>query len=321
MEWVVTRGRTLEAALEAALDELGIDAADAEYEVLEEPRGGLLGRLRAGEYRVRVRVRPVSREKPRRRRPGKARSERSSPQRRDGALRSGGAPPAPSEASRRGEGGRPSKRVHAVPARGEEGSAADPATPQRVRGRQGTVRAGAGSRPEGRKSGNLDREIEGEKVPESTGVDAQAQAELACRFLAGLIEAMGLSATVRAEVGDDAVQVSAEGDRLGVLIGPRAATLYAIEDLTRAAVLHAFGGQVGRLTVDVAGYRAKRRAALEDFARRQVDRVRATGQPVMLEPMNAADRKVVHDLVLAMEGVTSSSEGEEPRRSVVIRPT
>lgn len=329
MEWVVTTGRTLEAALEIALDELGIDAADAEYEVLEEPRGGLLGRLRSGEYRIRVRVRPVSREKPRRRRsrPGKGRGERGDSQPRARATQAGGGRAVGSDKDLGDGGERAGRPARSVPLRRrDEASATHGGAPEPRSGRAATVAAGPGIGVPGDARADMVREVEremqGENVAGSTGDGAEAQAELACRFLAGLIEAMGLAATVRAEVGDDddVVQVSIEGDRLGALIGPRAATLYAIEDLTRAAVLHAFGGHVGRLTVDVAGYRAKRRAALEDFARQQVDRVRTTGQPVALEPMNAADRKVVHDVVLAAEGVTSSSEGEEPRRSVVIRP-
>lgn len=64
MEWVETTGRTVEAALDAALDELGVDEAEVEYEVIEQPRSGLFGRLGGSEARIRARVKPVSREKP-----------------------------------------------------------------------------------------------------------------------------------------------------------------------------------------------------------------------------------------------------------------
>ncbi|MFY1004978.1 protein jag, partial [Escherichia coli] len=72
--------------------------------------------------------------------------------------------------------------------------------------------------------------------------------------------------------------------------------------------------------VDVGGYQAKRRAALEQFSRNLAERVRASGNEVALEPMPPADRKVVHDTVAAIDGVGTASEGEEPRRRVVIRP-
>src|SRR5918994_7628168 len=63
MEWVETTGRTIEEALDAALDELGVDENDVEYEVMSRPRGGLLGRF-GGDARIRARVKPISREKP-----------------------------------------------------------------------------------------------------------------------------------------------------------------------------------------------------------------------------------------------------------------
>ena len=76
MEWVETTGRTIEEALDAALDELGVDADDVEYEVLVEPRAGLFGRIGGSEARLRARVKPISREKPgdRRRRTRKPRA-------------------------------------------------------------------------------------------------------------------------------------------------------------------------------------------------------------------------------------------------------
>jgi spoIIIJ-associated protein len=311
MEWIVTRGRTLEEALDAALDELGIDVADAEYEVLDEPRGGLLGRLRSGEYRLRVRVRPVSREKPHRRR---------NRRRTDGP----GGEPAPTghteargsvflgEAGRRPPGGAPGAGDGVGKAGGDPRVAAPAAAPRRrSRSRRGGRREGAGAMVQGGTSEGVD--VEG-------STEIAEQADVGAEFLRGLLRAMGVPAGVRVEFDEDAIALAVEGEDLGRLIGQRAATLFAIEDLTRAAVLHAFGGRMNRLTVDVGGYRAKRRAALEAFTREQVERVRATGRPVVLEPMSAADRKVVHDVVLDAEGVTSVSEGEEPRRSVVIRP-
>src|SRR3981189_3642886 len=86
MEWVETTGRTVAAALDAALDELGVDEQDVEYEVLEEGRAGLLGRRDA---RVRARVKPLSREKPSTRRGGRARTGRSG----DAGNGRGGGPP------------------------------------------------------------------------------------------------------------------------------------------------------------------------------------------------------------------------------------
>ena len=79
------------------------------------------------------------------------------------------------------------------------------------------------------------------------------------------------------------------------------------------------GGSNGRLLVDIAGYRAKRRVALERFTREQADKVLASGRRLVLEPMTPADRKVIHDTVNEIAGVGTTSEGEEPRRRVVSR--
>ena len=112
-----------------------------------------------------------------------------------------------------------------------------------------------------------------------------------------------------------------DGDDLGLLVGPKGATLNAIEELVRAVVQRETGGHGARIHVDVAGYRAKRREALAGFTRGLVDKVLETGEEQVLEPMHSPDRKVVHDTVAEIDGVDTSSEGEEPRRYVVIRPT
>ena len=72
--------------------------------------------------------------------------------------------------------------------------------------------------------------------------------------------------------------------------------------------------------MDVAGYRAKRRAALAEFTRTLAEKVLETGRPQALEPMSASDRKVVHDTAAEIDGITTASEGEDPRRRVVLRP-
>jgi spoIIIJ-associated protein len=116
------------------------------------------------------------------------------------------------------------------------------------------------------------------------------------------------------------VLVDVTGDELGLLVGPRGATLAAIEELVRTVVQRQTGGHGVRVHVDVAGYRARRREALTEFTRQLAERVRDDGTEQALEPMGAPDRKVVHDVVGEIDGVTTSSEGEEPRRRVVIRP-
>lgn len=149
----------------------------------------------------------------------------------------------------------------------------------------------------------------------------EAQGEVAVRFLNGLVEAFDLQASVAVRsVNDSAVEVAVEGEDLGLLVGPRGATLQAIQELTRTAVLRETGMRDGWVIVDVAEYRVKRRAALEKFALQVAEQVAASGTAVRMDPMPPADRKVVHDVLNGVDSVETGSEGEEPRRRVIVRP-
>ncbi len=153
-------------------------------------------------------------------------------------------------------------------------------------------------------------------------VPVAEQAEVAKGFVEGLLAVMGLdeaSATV-VLLDDDTAEVQVTGGDLGLLIGPRGATLLALQDLARTVVQRKTGARTGRLLLDVAGYRQKRKQALERFTHKLAQDVVANGTPVALEPMSSADRKIVHDTANAIEGVTTSSEGEDPRRHVVLHP-
>jgi spoIIIJ-associated protein len=280
MEWVETTGRTLEEAKDAALDQLGVDEQDAEFEVMEEPKSGLFGRLRS-EARVRARVRPTRpRPKDERR---ERRGGRSGGARRGGRERSGGGEGAPEQ----GDGG--------------------------------AERAGPRSQPREPRPPRVRATRNGDEMHEDVPLDQQA--EVAKGFLEGLIAEFGHQAAVAVHpVDEDTVEVRVTGDDLGLLIGPRGQTLTAIQELARTVVQRQTGAHNGRLIVDVAGYRQARREALARFTHEVAAKVLAAGESMALEPMSAADRKVVHDTATEIEGVSTSSEGEEPRRRVVILP-
>jgi spoIIIJ-associated protein len=156
--------------------------------------------------------------------------------------------------------------------------------------------------------------------PEAQDLDVEAQAEHAAQFAGSLVEAMGLKGSASARVDDETVLVAIDGEGLGLLVGPGGKTLMAVEELVRAVVQHGLSGRSARLRVDVGGYRERRREALGAFARQVAEEVRANNLERALEPMNPPDRKVVHDAVAEIDGVATSSEGEEPRRRVVISP-
>jgi spoIIIJ-associated protein len=158
---------------------------------------------------------------------------------------------------------------------------------------------------------------------EETDVEAQpvtAQADHAQQFTDELVRTMGFTATVRSDIEDDDIEVRIEGEGLGVLVGPKGVTLRALEEVVRAATQHFAGGHSARVHVDVAGYQARRREALAEFTRGVAAEVAESRTAKSLEPMHAPDRKVVHDVVAEIDGVTTTSEGEEPRRRVVIKP-
>ena len=150
--------------------------------------------------------------------------------------------------------------------------------------------------------------------------DLEDQAELAEDFLAGLLEEMDVDADVEHEMVDGTmyVDILAGGDEgVGLLIGRHGQTLDALQELMRSAVQRQTESRC-RVMVDIEDYRKRRRAQLADRARTAAAKVSRTGKPEKMEPMNAYERKIVHDAANEAGGVETSSEGEDPDRFVVI---
>jgi len=148
------------------------------------------------------------------------------------------------------------------------------------------------------------------------------QGEVVRGFLVDLLDAFGLDGEVTATPAEEgAVELDVAGDDLGLLIGPKGATLQAVQELSRSMLQRTLPGEThARIRVDVGGYRARRREALERFTRQIAEEVRDSGVQKALEPMAPPDRKVVHDTVNDIDGVRTLSEGEDSRRRVVILP-
>ena len=161
---------------------------------------------------------------------------------------------------------------------------------------------------------------EGEGDREAVDVAPEAVGEAASEFMTGLAAAFGTTATASVHVDGSEIDVRVDGQDLGLLIGPGGRTLLAVQDLARVASQRKLGDHDTRLRIDVAGYRERRRGALEKFATAVAHEVVESGRGKALEPMTSADRKVIHDVIQGIEGVTSHSDGEEPRRRVVITP-
>jgi spoIIIJ-associated protein len=341
VDWVEASGKSLPEAKEIVLDLLGVAEDDAEFVILSEPKAGLFGRLR-GEARVQARVRPVApppkrgrRQRPDRNRSGGDRSRSGgSSGGRGGSGRSqtdGGSNGSQSGGVESGSG----ENGATVPAGSDIGS--DGA----LEGPNGSDSSGSGSRRKrgprsgGAGSGGSDAGQSKQQTKQGSGrstgdsedtmeesLTLEQQGTAATEFVAGLVREFGLEADVNfVELDEDTVQVAAVGDDLGLLVGPRGATLSAVQDLTRTFVQRQSEVRTDRILVDVGGYREKRSAALRRFTEGIVGEVKSSGEERALEPMSPADRKVVHDTVNEIDGVETRSDGTEPSRYVVIQPS
>jgi len=301
MEWVEITGRTVEEAKDSALDQLGVDTDDAEFEILEEPSRGIFGKMK-GQARVRARIRPtrprakVERRDRRGRRPGGGGGNNRSREAKS-ETKNGSRDKAPAETA-------PAAEATDTPLEATASS--------------------NGKRP--RRSGGSKAETATKEATDmipTVDVDLVEHTRIVTEFLDGLVDAFDLEGRVTVEsIDEDTNEVRIEGRDLGILVGPKGNTLSAIQELSRTVVHRKVSGSAeGRIRLDVAGYRQRRREALEVFTRQVAEEVLSAGVQKALEPMGAADRKVVHDTANGIDGVSTLSEGDEPRRRVVIVPS
>lgn len=283
MDWVEAQAKTVEAAIEAAMADLGIVSVDqAKVEVVQEPKTGFLG-MGGVDAIVKVSRKPARR---RRRKPSSGK-------------------------------GRPQQHAQAGSRGGDRtsGSNHSPGSSSRPSERQGNERRSRG----GGNQRNTPRDDEPRDGARNE-TDIATQAQVAEEFLRGLLDAFGLEGAVSSRIEDDILWLDLAGDQTEALIGARGAILQSLLELTRTVVQRNCYG-APRMRLDIAGYSERRREALKIYAGKLADKVLSEGGEVMLEPMNPADRKVVHDAVAEIEGVGSHSEGEDPDRSVVIAAT
>jgi spoIIIJ-associated protein len=162
----------------------------------------------------------------------------------------------------------------------------------------------------------------GEPMPEPAETDIEEQADAVADFVEDLLERMGIDAiaepvTHRGHVYVDITDGPEED--IALLIGRHGQTLEAIQELARTVVGRRLDDRI-RVMVDAGDYRKRREDRLIEQAREVADRVLATGREEQLQPMNAYERKLVHDAVAEFEGLESVSEGIDPDRFVVVRP-
>jgi spoIIIJ-associated protein len=290
VEYVEVRGKTVDVAVEAALQELGIDRDRAEIEIIQQPEKGFLG-MGGKDALVRVKAKAQQKRRRRRRKGGveqdevPARGGRSNDQ----------------EGRRRNERGRGPKSDAAPGPRRDR--------PDRQPARRDDQAVTGHDRSDDRRS-----------TKEETVVSIEEQAPVVEAFLKGLVESFGLDGTVVVTTEDDVIVADVSGPQTESMVGPRGSTIEAIHELTKT-VLQRQTQASARLRLDIAGYAERRRQALAIYARQLIDQVVEEGGEVMLEPMSAGDRKTIHDTVAERDGVRSYSEGESPQRYVVIAST
>ena len=139
-------------------------------------------------------------------------------------------------------------------------------------------------------------------------------------LVARIVRTLGVDAEVDAHEEPEAIVVTCSGPDVGLLIGRHGQTIDSIQYLLNAVGWRTYGEERKEVTVDAAGYRARRKATLESLALRVADRVRESGAREELEPMTAVERKVVHLSLKDVAGVGTASEGTEPNRYIVVVP-
>ena len=275
---IITTGKTIDAAVEAALEQLALTRDDITYQVLAMPKAGFLG-LGAAPAKVEVTYQVPD--------------------------------PAPKVALSSASRSKPkAKKVEAPKAEPVKPAApvapAKPAEPKKEAPKREPkpVREEAPKAPKAPKT----------YAPAAAG----STEEKIEQFLKGLLEHMGSDAVPHAWKEDDnTYKVDLVGDDLGYLIGRRGDTLDAIQHLCNYSVKRGVEGHV-RINVDAEEYREKREDSLRRYARKKAQQVLKNRRRTTLEPMNAYERHVIHATLQEMSNITTHSTGTEPNRRVVI---
>lgn len=171
-------------------------------------------------------------------------------------------------------------------------------------GRDGDVRVGG---------------ADGESAPATEG-ELFRESEIAADYIEGLLDILDYDGDIDELVQNGRPMVEVVGGRLQALVGTRGTTLEALQELSRLAVYRQTGAS-SRVLLDIGGFRAGRRKELAAVAKNAAEKVKQYGEAVRLEPMSAFERKCVHDVINAMAGVESESEGVEPARRIIVRPS
>ena len=314
-KFLIATGKTIDLAIQAALDQLSMDRDSVSVEVLENAKSGFLG-IGAQPAKVKVSY-EVPDEEPK---PALSSASRSKPRKEAApAAQSADAPRVIAPAAPKQE-----QRVIAPAAPKQEPHVIAPAAPQQLRPER-KPRQDRAPRPERRNDRPKQDRPAREPKPaapvepkEYTPAEPGSMEEKIETFVKGLLEHMGSDAVPHAmKTGDDSYLVDLVGADLGILIGRRGETLDAIQHLTNYAVNRGQNKRA-RINVDAENYRTKREESLQRLAVKVAGKVVRYRRNITLEPMNAYERHVIHAALQDHPDVTTFSTGTEPNRRIVV---
>ena len=285
---IVSTGKTIDLAIDAALSQLGLDRDSVSVQVLQKEKAGFLG---FGAQMAKVQVT----------------YEVADPE-----------PSAPAAKSALGSASRSKPRPAAAPVK-------KPETPKAEVKKEAPKAEPKAEAPKAEPKKEAPKQPKPERksaAPKEPKVFAPAEAgsveEKIETFLKGLLEHMDSQAVPHAVKGEDnTYRVELVGEDLGFLIGRRGDTLDAIQHLCNYSINRDVEGHV-RINVDAEDYRAKREESLRKYARKKAQQVLKVRRRTTLEPMNAYERHVIHATLQEMDNITTHSTGTEPNRRVVI---
>ena len=289
---IITTGKTIELAIEAALTQLGLERDDVSVQVLSQAKAGFLG-FGAAPAKIQVTYEAPD-PAPEAPKVALSSASRSKPKAKK--------PQAPKEEAPKVE---PKKEAPKSEPKAEQKKESPKAEPKKAEPKA--------KAPKAEKQPKAPKE-EKTYAPAEAGSTEEAIEQ----FLKGLLEHMGSNAVPHAwKVDKNTYKVDLVGDDLGYLIGRRGDTLDAIQHLCNYSIKRGSEGHI-RINVDAEEYREKREDSLRRYARKKAQQVLKNRRRTTLEPMNAYERHVIHATLQEMENITTHSTGVEPNRRVVI---
>jgi len=305
---IITSGKTIDLALEAALTQLGLERDDITYQVLALPKAGFLG-FGAQPAKVQVIYEvpdpvPAAPEKPK---SALGSASRSKPKAAAPVKKA----EAPKAEAPKAEAPKPEKKA-------EPKAEKKPEAPKAPKQEKPKVEKPKSEKPKAPKQEKPKAEKKVEAPREYTPAEPGSVEEKIETFIKGLLEHMDSKAVPHCWKADgNTYKVDLVGDDLGYLIGRRGDTLDAIQHLANYTINRDVEGHI-RINVDAESYREKREESLRRYARKKAQQVLKARRRTTLEPMNAYERHVIHAALQDMENINTHSTGVEPNRRVVI---